>query len=117
MEENKPVETKSPFFVDNNFIHERTLMIEGKEYVFGFKELSGFDKDIISKSAINIDPETKSMETMPEVANLKLIMRCMVRAPFDITEENVRNLKAGLKEKILKIINSINQIDEKIIKN
>ena len=115
MEETK--QERSPFFADATFVHERTLMIEGKDYVFGFKELSGFDKDIISKSAVNIDQETKSMETMPEVANLKLMMRCMVKAPFEITEANVKSLKAGLKEKILKIINSINKIDEKIIKN
>ena len=118
MEPEKPIENvKSPFFVDTVFVHERTLTIEGKDYIFGFKELSGFDKDVISKSAVVIDPSTKSMETMPEIANLKLMMRCMVKAPFEITEDNVKTLKSGLKEKILELINSINKIDDRIIKN
>lgn len=115
MEEIK--QEKSPFFVDNTFVHERAIIIREKEYIFGFKELSGFDKDIISKSAVNIDTETKKVETMPEIANIKLMMRCMVKAPFEITEESLKKLKAPLKEKILEIINSINKIDERILKN
>lgn len=115
MEETK--QEKSPFFADENFVHEKTLTIDGKDYVFGFKEITGFDKDIIQKAAIHVDAESKKVETLPEIGNLKLLMKCVVKAPFDITEANIKKLKAPLKEKLLECATEVNKVEEKIIKN
>ena len=111
------VKKNNVFFVDDKFIHKRILVIEGKEYEFGFKELSGFDIDTINKSAVKIDRETREITPRPEIANLTKIMKCLISAPFEIKEENIKKLKDGIQKKLLKIIEEINKVEEKTIKN
>jgi len=114
--EEKEIE-KSDFFVNPEFIHRRTITINGKEHVFGFKEISGYDRDIVNKSTVAVDKDTKKITTNIEIGNLALLKQSLVEAPFEINIENLKLLKNDIQKQLLKIIDEVNKVEEKTLKN
>lgn len=104
----------------NDFVHTVKIPIAnaktGKvsEYEFGLKEISGFEEDQLSSTAI-VKTGTK-IEFKTEEANVAYLKACIVKAPFDVTIENIRKLTSKVRNKLLEEAKRINEIPSDVVK-
>ena len=118
MEENEnieqPINSMNEDMFVNNFVHKIVIPVINsntgikKNYIFGLKEISGYDEDKLSSTAI-VKTGTK-IQFKTEEANIAYLKTCLVEAPFDINEENIRKLTAKIRNKLLEEAKRINEV-------
>lgn len=115
----KKNEMESDLFVDEGFIYYKEICVISKsdpsivnKYKFGLKEITGFEEDKISKSAMNINGRTGKMEINQSEANIQFLMASIVEAPFTINEANLRNLSKKIRDELLDFARTINEVTD-----
>jgi len=105
----------------SDFVHKIKIPIAntktGKvtEYEFGIKEISGFEEDQLSKTAI-VKTGNGKIEFKTEEANIAYLEKCIVLAPWDITRENIKRLTSKVRNKLLEEAKKINEIQGDALK-
>ena len=85
------------------------------EYEFGIKEISGFEEDQLSKTALVKTREGK-IEFKTEEANISYLVKCIVKAPFNINKENIKKLTSKVRNRLLEEAKKINELQSDILK-
>jgi len=104
----------------SDFIHHIEIeVINAKSgtptlYKFGLKELSGFDEDKLSSTAMVRTEGKITFKT--EQANIAYLKASLVLAPFEITEENIKKLTVKVRNKLLEEAKRINEIPSDVVK-
>jgi hypothetical protein len=120
-EEKKENAMEEDLFV-NDFIHYIKIPIKNAktnivtEYEFGLKEISGYEEDKISKLAVKKDKRTGELELHTEEANIKYLQMCIVKAPFNVTIENIKKLTSKVRKKLLEKAKEINEVTNDVEK-
>lgn len=101
----------------SDFVTYKTIKVRNKKdpetftkYKFGIKELTGFDEDKISKNAISVDSKTKQIELNQSKANIELIKKSIVEAPFVVNDENIMKLSKKVRNELLSMIAEVNEV-------
>ncbi len=110
-------------FAENDFYYEKVVKLINRkdpkiisEYKFKLKEITGFESDRISKGAMKLNAHTGEMEINQEDANIKFLRACIVSAPFDLNEENIRKLSKKVRDELIDYCRKINEISEDVEK-
>ena len=107
---------KKALFV-SDFTYEKILdlPIPGKtetiKAVFIFKEISGYEADKFTQGMTSINAKTGKVDIIQEEANVKYLKACLVKAPFEINEYNIKRLSKKVKDELLEFARKINSID------
>jgi len=118
-EENKVDSIAEDMFV-GDFVHKVKIPITNAttgnvtEYEFGLKEISGYEEDQLSKTAL-VKTGSK-IEFKTEEANIAYLKACLVSAPWDITDDNIRKLTSKIRNRLLEEAKKINEITGEMLK-
>ena len=119
VEENKVNQVEQDLFVDDAFIYHKEINVPNKNkpgshttYKFGLKEITGFEEDRISKSAMKINGRTGKLELNQSEANIEFLKASIVEAPFTVNEDNLRRLSKKIRDELLDYARQINEVTE-----
>ena len=109
-------QNKNDFFADNSFIHTRIVKLRSKsnpkeivEYEIGIKELTGEEATKIAEdNAIKEGDNPKNFKMDTNAANLQLMKMSLIKAPFEINDENLKKLSMQAFQQILQHVSEIN---------
>lgn len=109
--------TKNDFYVDETKRIKKKIIINGKEAIFVFKELSGRDEDLIGQESVKMNPISKKIEIDQEEANTQYLLKSIVEAPegFELTREGLAKVKAPIRKALLRIAKGINGVELKVV--
>jgi hypothetical protein len=105
-------------FVNDAFTYELDLELpvpkENKTVNghFVFKEISGYEADKLTQGMTSIDAKTGKIGIIQEEANIKYLKACLVKAPFDITDFNLKRLNKKVKDELLEFARKVNSIEK-----
>lgn len=103
-------------FVDKSFTHKKIIKYMGEELEFEFKEISGFEKDKMGKEATTVNSKTGKVEIDPAIANIAFLKASIVKAPFEINDYNLQNMREDLRDMILDTAREINIVSKELEK-
>jgi hypothetical protein len=81
---------------------------------FVFKEISGYEADKLTQGMTNVDAKTGKINIIQEEANIKYLKACLVKAPFEISDYNLKRLNKKVKDELLEFARKVNSIDKDI---
>jgi len=121
-EENEIVQPnvmEQDLFADDDFIHYKEFSIRNKrdtsivtKYKFGLKEITGFEEDKISKSAMKFNTKTQNVDINQQEANIQFLQAVIVEAPFTVNAQNLRKLTKKVRDQLMEFAKEINEVGE-----
>lgn len=118
VEEEKNI-IEDDLFVDDSFIHYKEVRVQNNKnpkivttYKFGLKEITGFEEDKISKSAMKISGRTGTLELNQSEANIQFLLASVVEAPFTLNADNMKRLSKKIRDELLDFAREINAVTE-----
>lgn len=117
--EEKKDTVEDDLFVDDSFIHYKEVRVQNNKnpdivttYKFGLKEITGFEEDKISKSAMKISGRTGTLELNQSEANIQFLLASVVEAPFTLNANNMKRLSKKIRDELLDFAREINAVTE-----